>query len=107
MKVIWEGSLDGTVKSSIYRVLLEVIPATNSTRIPSYVVEKRGYDSLGGIKWDLEHLENAGYKSALSRALESLAKVDAEVEKTGFRKCDYCNGSGWDTFTSGLEEGAA
>ncbi len=61
--------------------------------LPGYVVEKRGQDSLGEIKWDLEPLATNGYKTAVARALEDLTK-----EPEGFVKCEWCGGSGWDGY---------
>jgi len=115
MKIIWEGQIDPTSKipGAIYRVLLESkneaisdaitrapsgAGGSYSTKIPTFVVEKRGMDSLGGIKWDLESLDSTGYKQAIARAFESLSKADLETTKTGFVKCEYCGGSGYDVY---------
>ncbi len=86
MKLIWQGLLAET--SLEYRVLLDANPKSLG-----YVIETLHRDALGTPKWDLEPLDGIHYKRILARVL-----ADLTAEPVGFKKCEFCNGTGYDDY---------
>lgn len=95
MIVVWQGSIERTpnkiTTGPVFRVLVD---DTSTDSEPSFLIERRSLDSLGEVKWDIESLQNMDYRKAISRALESLFKADKFME--GFKKCEFCEGAGWE-----------